>query len=48
MLLAMCLIIGSVLPVNVQAASKSKKNPWKNIGSMTTTLVESGYSDPQV
>ena len=48
MLLALCLIIGSVLPVNVQAASKGKKNPWKNIGGMTTTLVESGYSDPQV
>lgn len=48
MILAMCLIIGCALPVNVEAASKSKKNTWKSIGGMTTTLVESGYSDPQV
>lgn len=46
LILAMCLIIGC-LPVNVEAASKSKKNPWKNVDSITTTLVESDYSDQQ-
>ena len=47
MILAMCLIIGCALPVNVEAASKSKKNTWKNVDSITTTLVESDYSDQQ-
>lgn len=47
MILAVCLIIGCALPVNVEAASKSKKNTWKNVDSITTTLVESDYSDQQ-
>lgn len=41
------LIIGSVLPVNVETSDKSKKNPWKTIGNIATTLVESDYSDQQ-